>query len=266
HVLPSMRRARRFRLELLRRVRNRAQPAWPRYGMDGMTLAVEARGLGKSFGATPVLREIDFALSAGDAAFIVGRNGCGKSTMLAILAGLLAPSEGIALILGEDSRNLPARCRRRIGMLSHQSMLYPNLTALENLAFYAEIYGLDNPGASARRWIKQVQLENYASARAHTFSRGMEQRLAIARAMIADPDLLLLDEPFAALDTEGVALAAALMRSSLDRGCAIIATAHNPPEIEAMHFELLAISRGRLAPIAQSESLRQPHLRPILAG
>src|SRR5262249_51554003 len=106
---------------------------------------VETRSLLKTYGLNPVLRDVEIRVAAGQAVLIIGGNGSGKSTMLRILAGLSAPSSGIALVFGQDTRNLIARYRRRIGLMTHQSFLYPNLTARENLEFYAELYGIANP-------------------------------------------------------------------------------------------------------------------------
>ena len=164
---------------------------------------VETHSLAKTYGLAPVLREVDLRLLPGAGAFVIGGNGAGKSTLLRILAGLEAPSGGHALVFGQDTRRLAARYRRRIGMMAHQSFLYPNLTARENLEFYAELYSLADPRASAELWLERVGLADVADTRVRTFSRGMEQRLSAARAMLAEPALLLLDEPFASLDHDG---------------------------------------------------------------
>src|SRR5579872_5419556 len=159
---------------------------------------VETRALIKTFGITPVLREVELRIDEGRCALLIGGNGAGKSTLLRILAGLSQPTSGDAIVFGENIRDLGI-ARRRIGMLTHQSWLYPNLTARENLEFYAELYGLANRGELAAKWIQSVGLKAAADERVREFSRGMEQRLSVARAMLTEPDLLLLDEPFAAL-------------------------------------------------------------------
>src|ERR1700730_15462144 len=161
---------------------------------------VETRALTKTFGVTPVLREVGIQIHEGRCALLIGGNGSGKSTLLRILAGLSQPTSGEAMVFGENSRNLDAAGRRRIGMLTHQSWLYPNLTARENLEFYAELYGLADQNDLATKLIESVRLGASTNDRVREFSRGMEQRLSIARAMMTAPDLLLLDEPFAALD------------------------------------------------------------------
>jgi heme exporter protein A len=214
---------------------------------------VETRGLGKSYGLNPVLREVELRLEVGQGAFIVGGNGSGKSTLLRMLAGLEAPTSGSALIFGQDSRRLGAMYRRRIGLLAHQSFLYPNLTAHENLEFYCELYGLREVPALVREWLARVGLEPYADARAGTFSRGMEQRLAAARALIHRPELVLLDEPFAALDVEGTKIVASLIREAIERGAAVLASAHRRAEIEGVSFDTFEIVRGRVVPLMNQE-------------
>ena len=209
---------------------------------------VETHSLSKTYGATPVLREVEMRLMPGHGALVVGANGSGKSTLLRILAGLSPASSGHALVFGQDTRSLSARYRRQIGMMSHQSFLYPNLTARENLEFYGELYGLDDPRATAEGWLGRVGLLPYADARVRAFSRGMEQRLSAARAMLAEPSLLLLDEPFAALDRDGAATMIELIRGAIGRRVSVIATAHEALAIPGIEFAVFEISRGLLMP------------------
>jgi heme exporter protein A len=214
---------------------------------------VETHALAKTYRLAPVLREVSLRLMPGRGAFIIGGNGAGKSTLLRILAGLEAPSAGRAIVFGQDTRKLGPRYRRRIGLMAHQSFLYPNLTARENLEFYAELYSIVDAAGAASRWIERVGLAGFADARMRTFSRGMEQRLSAARAMLADPAILLLDEPFAALDAEGVAIIAALIVGALERGASILATAHSVPEIAGVEFEVFELAHGRLMPYVAKE-------------
>ena len=226
---------------------------------------VETHRLAKTYGLAPVLREVELRLLAGAGAFIVGGNGAGKSTLLRILAGLEAPSDGRALVFGQDTRRLGARYRRRIGVMAHQSFLYPNLTARENLEFYAELYSVADPRASAIQWLDRVGLAGVADTRVRAFSRGMEQRLSAARAMLAEPGLLLLDEPFASLDHDGAEIIEALIRGAVERGASVIATAHAVPEIAGVEFAAYEISRGRIAQQALQEEVRRGgRLRTLL--
>jgi len=218
---------------------------------------VETRSLAKAYGLAPVLREVQLRLLAGTGAFIVGGNGAGKSTLLRILAGLEAPSAGHALVFGQDTRRLAARYRRRIGLMAHQSFLYPNLTARENLEFYGKLYSLADPRASAHQWLGRVGLADAADIRVRAFSRGMEQRLSAARAMLAEPALLLLDEPFASLDHDGAEIVAALIRGAIERGACVLATTHGIPEIDGVELAVFEISRGRLMQHARKEEVRR---------
>jgi len=226
---------------------------------------IETHALGKTFGLAPVLRDTAFRLLPGAAAIVIGGNGTGKSTLLKILSGLVAPSDGYALVFGEDTRRFSPRYRRRIGMVSHQSFLYPSLTARENLEFYADLYGIADASAAADSWLERVGLADFGKERVRTFSRGMEQRLAVARAMIHGPSLLLLDEPFAALDTDGSARIRSLIKSALDEGCSVLATAHQPFEIDDVAFDLYEIVRGQVAPLEEKEEVRRGgRLRSLL--
>jgi heme exporter protein A len=228
---------------------------------------IEARALGKSFGTAPVLREVNLAVEAGRGAAVVGANGAGKSTLIRLLAGLSAPSLGAAMLFGMPARSLKPMLRRRVGLLSHQSFVYPNLTARENLEFYATLYGVAQARAASAEWLERVALDAAADARVHGFSRGMEQRLAIARAMLGRPDVLLLDEPFAALDADGAALAAALVREAMGRGCAVLASAHSADALEDLGFAVLTLRRGKLvsdaASVAGHATARVPLARQV---
>lgn len=207
---------------------------------------LEAHRLSRNFGPNPILREVSIELAAGRGAAIIGANGSGKSTLVRIFAGLLAPSAGSVLVFGRESRRLGPAERHRIGLLTHQSFLYPNLTARENLIFYASLYGIAPTREATARALARVGLEAAADQRVRTLSRGMEQRLAIARATLAGPALLLLDEPFAALDSAGVEVVGELVRESLDRGAAVVVTAHNGVGLAGADFERYELVRGRL--------------------
>ena len=185
-------------------------------------VVLQAQRISKFYGDRPVLHAIDFAVHGGEAAVIVGRNGVGKSTLIRVLCGLARPSAGRLLMFGREPTALEGVQFRRVGVLLHQTLLYPNLSARENLEFYSEILGIAQPGVHALRWLERVGLERAADEPVSALSHGMEQRLGIARAMLADPDLILLDEPFAALDADGAALVASLIREALARNAAVI--------------------------------------------
>ncbi len=175
--------------------------------------AVEVAGLTKRFAHVRALRGVDFALGAGDSLAVFGPNGAGKTTLLRVLAGLLKPDGGSVRFGGEVLVRANAAHRRRVGLISHHSLLYDGLTAAENLVFYARLYSVPEPRAAAARALAGVGLEQRADDAVGTFSRGMTQRLAIARALLHDPEVMLLDEPFSGLDQA----AAATLRQLLGR-------------------------------------------------
>ncbi|HEX4210769.1 MAG TPA: heme ABC exporter ATP-binding protein CcmA [Candidatus Binataceae bacterium] len=225
------------------------------------TPLIEARGLSKSYGPAPVLRGVSLTLGAGGGALIVGSNGAGKSTLLRVLAGLSAPTIGSALLFGAPSHTLEASLRARVGLVTHQSFLYPNLTARENLTFYADLYGRPCDASAISRWLERVGLARAAAERVRTFSRGMEQRLTLARALLNRPDALLMDEPFAALDPDGVELACGLLREARERGCAIVLTAHQEFAMPGMAFDCYEIVRGRLLALAEPQREQRRSLK-----
>jgi heme exporter protein A len=223
--------------------------------------ACQTRALEMSFGTRPILRGVDLTVGWGRGAVIIGANGCGKSTMLKILSGLAAPTAGAALIFGEDSRRLSAATRRRIGCLRLQSFLYPNLTARENLEFYARINDVSHPRDAAIAALERVGMGSIADNRVRTVSRGMEQRLAIARATIADPRLLLFDEPFAALDRSGADMVRAIIGESMNRGTAVIVTAHGIDGLESLELAPYELAHGTLRAMADNAAAVAPRAR-----
>ncbi|HZP44274.1 MAG TPA: heme ABC exporter ATP-binding protein CcmA [Candidatus Binataceae bacterium] len=216
-------------------------------------------GLGKSFGTEPILRQIDLSVGAGRALLIHGRNGAGKSTLLGLLAGLLRPTAGVALLFGEAAYRLEPAKRRQLGLLTHQSFLYANLTARENLEFFARLYDISRPRPLIADWLARVGLAAAANELVRSLSRGMEQRLAWARLMLPDPQILLIDEPFTALDAEGVELAVALLNRALARGAAVVLTAHQATAPAGLAPDFRELHRGRL--IAPDT---RPHARALV--
>jgi heme exporter protein A len=225
-------------------------------------VVLQALRISKFFGERPVLHDINFSAHGGEAALIVGRNGVGKSTLIKVFCGLARPSAGRLLLFGHEPARLAAAQFRRLGVMLHQPLLYPNLTARENLVFYSEIFGIAQPAAHADRWLERVGLQRAADELVSALSRGMEQRLAIARAMLAGPELILLDEPFAALDSDGAGLVAALIREALARDAAVVLTAHAPLEIGGVDLGLFKLEPNGLTPF--KEEGRRRALRGLL--
>jgi heme exporter protein A len=197
-------------------------------GADAPALAV--RDLARSFGHVRALRGLDFALGRGEVMAVFGPNGAGKTTLLRLLAGLLRPDRGEVLLTGARLVRGDAAQRRRIGLISHASLLYDGLTARENLEFYGRLYGLPDPRGAAMQALEGVGLAERADSAAVTMSRGMLQRLTIARALLHDPELVLLDEPFTGLDQRAAgALRDQLLRLRQERRTVVLVT-HNLDE------------------------------------
>jgi heme exporter protein A len=190
-----------------------------------MVLVVEAEGLGRRFTSVLALADLDLEIHAGESLTIFGPNGAGKTTLVKLLATVLRPSAGRLRLFGEERPR--AAVRRRIGLLSHGSFLYGELTAVENLGFYAGLYGVASPAARIDEMLAEVGLEPWRGRLVKTFSRGMEQRLALARTFLHDPDLLLLDEPYSGLDPQAVAHLQEILVRFHRRGKAIVLTTHD---------------------------------------
>jgi heme ABC exporter ATP-binding subunit CcmA len=189
--------------------------------------AVVARDVRKTFEFKPVLRGVSLTIPAGATVALLGPNGAGKTTLLRILATLARPSAGAITIDGLDLRRDAQDIRRRIGYLGHQPMLYEELTAEENLDFFARMYGMPDRHVGVGTLIERVGLRQKAKDRVRDLSRGQTQRLALARALLHDPSLLLLDEPDAGLDEQGIALLEEVLRERLAAGQTAIFTTHD---------------------------------------
>ena len=163
---------------------------------------IETRALGRRFAGVTALHALDLTVGAGEAVAVFGPNGAGKSTLLRLLATLLRPSAGAVRLFERAVTDGGAAARRRIGVLSHQSFLYPDLTPTENLDFYARMFGVPRSAERVRALIARVGLTGWAHRPVRTLSRGLEQRCALARALVHEPELLLLDEPFTGLDVD----------------------------------------------------------------
>ncbi len=162
--------------------------------------ALDVRAISKTFTTKPVLRGIDLTVPAGETVCLCGINGAGKSTLLRVIAGLLRPDSGSITIEGYEVRREPEKSRRQLGMISHASMAYPELTVSENLTFAACLYDVPNRTERIEELLRGTSLTSYRYDRAGILSRGLQQRLAIARALLHRPAVLLADEPFTGLD------------------------------------------------------------------
>ena len=201
---------------------------------------VEVAGVWKFYGDYPALREVGFAVEAGACLALLGRNGAGKTTLLRILGGLARPTRGNVTVCGAESRDRATR--RAIGILGHGISLYDELSAFENLHLFARIYGLEAPKRAAMEWLERVR-----DGLVREFSRGMRQRLAVARAFLHEPSVVLLDEPFTALDDRAIALLQTLLRDALAAGRTIVISTHQLREALELATHVALLVRGRLA-------------------
>lgn len=227
-------------------------------------LAIEARGLVKQFGGRRALDGLDLELPQGAFLSIFGPNGAGKTTLLRELALLARPTGGELRILGVDALEEPDVLRSRIGLISHKSMLYGDLTARENLAFFASLYGLEGPEADARidELLRLVELDHRANDCARTFSRGMQQRLSIARALINDPELVLLDEPYSGLDPHAAELFDRLIARVRD-GRTFVMVSHDLEKGFDLCTRALIMARGRAVVCAETAKIDRAAFRDL---
>jgi heme exporter protein A len=206
---------------------------------------IEAAGVWKYYGDFPALRDISFGVESGACMALLGRNGAGKTTLLRIVAGLAHATRGEVRICGAGARD--TRARLSIGVLGHGISLYDELTAYENLALFARLYGLSDPSKRAMEWLERTALDRVKDGRVREFSRGMRQRLAVARAFLHDPSVLLLDEPFTALDDRAIALLQSLLRDAIGEGRTILISTHQLREALELATHVALLVRGRLA-------------------
>ncbi len=207
--------------------------------------AIVAQGIERRFGHFRVLRGLDLSVDRSAVLALFGPNGAGKTTLLRLLAGLSSPNRGTAHVLGTA---LPgnAALRRRIGVVAHDAFVYGDLTARENLEYYARLYRTGDHGR-VDTMIAQVGLTSAADRTVRAFSRGMLQRLALARALLHAPELLLLDEPFTGLDPQGVEQLIALLRAEKARGTTMIVTTHDFDRGLAVADTAAVLVGGRIA-------------------
>ena len=207
--------------------------------------AVAVDGVWKFYGDFPALRDVHLAAEPGACLALIGRNGAGKTTLLRTIAGFSKPGKGTIRIFGEEPRE--TETRRNIGVIGHGIAVYDELSALENLMLYARLYGLANPRRTALEWLERTGLERVADALVREFSRGMRQRLAVARAFLHNPSVLLLDEPFTALDDRAIAVLQRLLRDGLEQGKTIIMSTHQIREAMELSSHVALLNRGHIA-------------------
>ncbi len=207
--------------------------------------AVSVDGVWKFYGDYPALRDVRLDVDGGTCLALIGRNGAGKTTLLRTIAGFSKPGKGAIRIFGKEPRE--TETRQHIGVIGHGIAVYDELSALENLMLYARLYGLANPRQAALAWLEQTGLERVRDGLVREFSRGMRQRLAVARAFLHEPSVLLLDEPFTALDDRAIAVLQRLLREALANGKTIIMSTHQLREALELSSHVAMLNRGEVA-------------------
>lgn len=210
------------------------------------TPAFDIHGLKRSFGHVQALKGVDLRVDHGECLAILGPNGAGKTTLLKVLATVMRPSGGEVLVDGMDLRSHAEDIRRRIGVVTHQTFLYANLTAYENLDFYSKLYDVTNRKERIHEVIAQVGMTSRINDRVGTFSRGMQQRISIARSVLHQPDIMLLDEPESGLDQEAVSLLWETLRGDRQQRRTILLITHSLERSLDVCDRLIILDRGQV--------------------
>lgn len=205
---------------------------------------IEVTKLVKRFGLKTILRGLDFQVQPAEFVALLGPNGAGKTTFLRILASLSKPSFGNVKVAGYSLPNESAQVRAKLGVVSHLPLLYPDLTAEENLQFYARMYGINNYQSRIIEVLQLIGLENRRKDLVRTFSRGMSQRLAIARAILHEPQVILFDEPYTGLDQDASEMLDKVLKEIASHGRTVVMTSHDLIRAEALATRFDVLSRG----------------------
>ena len=210
-------------------------------------LAIEVKGLCKAFGRTPVLRDLDLEVPWGEVLTILGPNGSGKTTLIKILATLTRSDSGTVRVGGLDVTRRGQRVRRLIGVVTHDTLLYDDLTGYENLKFFARMFGLDRIDERVFDVVERMGVSSRLHQRVGTLSHGLKKRFTIARALLHDPAILLMDEPESGLDQEALALMEDIITDKTIPHRTVIMTTHNLERGLALGQRMAILSKGRIA-------------------
>ena len=220
-----------------------------------MTNVIEVKNLIKRFGHKQVLRNLNFQVKQGEFVAILGPNGAGKTTFLRILSSLSKPTYGSVWISGFLLPGEAAAVRLKLGVVSHQPLLYGDLSAEENLKFYSRLYGMGKSPERISEILQLIGLEKRRKDLVRTFSRGMQQRLAIGRAIFHDPEVLLLDEPHTGLDQDASITLDEILKQVATRGRTVVMTSHDLARVSLLASRFDVLSKGRILDSIQSEKL-----------
>lgn len=231
---------------------------------------ITVKKLVKRFGLKTVLRGVDFEVQPGEFVALLGPNGAGKTTFLRILASLSRPSLGNVNIAGYKLPSQAAQVRARLGVVSHLPLLYGDLTADENLSFYARMYNIPNYQLRITEVLEMVGLDTRRRDLVRTFSRGMQQRLAIGRAVLHDPDVVLFDEPYTGLDQDASSMLDEVLKTVAAKGRTVVMTSHDLARAEDLATRFDILSRGVISASASRKDLKKTNLlafyKQALAG
>jgi heme exporter protein A len=225
--------------------------------------AIEVRNLVKTFSEFYALRGISLQIATGECLSIFGPNGAGKTTFLRILSAISRPTSGDILFDGKTLEEAVFSIRRRLGVIGHQSFLYDDLTAEENLLFYARLYDVNNPTDRIREILNDVGLRERARDRVRTYSRGMQQRLTIARAMLHDPAVLFLDEPYTGLDQHAASMLTTWLSKLRSERRTILLVTHDLEQGLALADRVAIFLRGKVAWEKPAGGIDQQTLRQL---
>jgi len=231
---------------------------------------ITVKKLVKRFSLKTVLRGLDFEVQPGEFVALLGPNGAGKTTFLRILASLSRPSLGKVTVAGFQLPNEAAAVRARLGVVSHLPLLYGDLTAEENLRFYGRMYNIDGLEPRITEVLEMIGLDNRRRDLVRTFSRGMQQRLAIGRAVLHDPDVMLFDEPYTGLDQDASSMLDDVLKTVAAKGRTVVMTSHDLVRAEDLATRFDILSRGVIAATTTRSQLHQSNLlsfyKEALAG
>ena len=232
----------------------RANPPAPPTTSSTVTPIVEASELTRAFGSRKAVAGVTFSLAPAECLAVFGPNGAGKTTLLRLLAGLLKPSSGSARLAGIP---LPGGtlARSRVGLISHHTMLYEALSARENVSFAARLYGIRDPRTRVDDALSRMSMLERADAPVRLLSRGMQQRVSIARAMVHSPQVILADEPYSGLDDSGARALTALLKELRSAGTAIIIVTHNLAEGLSLATPAAVMQRGKFVRYEPSDRI-----------
>jgi len=230
-------------------------------GINANQPAIDVRGLSKKFGRHAALTNVTLTVAPGRCLVLFGPNGAGKTTLIKVLSTLAVPTSGTALICGHDIRHQPGEVRRQVGVLSHESFLYDAMAAAENLRFFAKMHGAPASAEHIDSLLKHVGMLERAHSPVGTMSRGMMQRVALARCLLHDPQVILLDEPYSGLDPHGAQILTQYIKDLRSRGCSMLVTTHQLSTGLDVADDVAILARGKLCYRAAGDDIRHDDFR-----